>query len=118
MDEPTVGIDPQSRRMILDTIKELNQEGMTILYTTHHMEEAQELSNRWHYGLWQADCDRTQDELTQETNEIDLIQVQLDPSDNKPFIISQLETMNEIEQVKIEENGSSLFTKDAESSLA
>ncbi len=46
MDEPTVGIDPQSRRHILDTIKQLNQQGMTILYTTHYMEEAEELSHR------------------------------------------------------------------------
>lgn len=45
MDEPTVGIDPQSRRSILDSVKLLNQQGMTVLYTTHYMEEAQELSN-------------------------------------------------------------------------
>jgi ABC-2 type transport system ATP-binding protein len=46
MDEPTVGIDPQSRRRILDTVKELNEAGMTLLYTTHYMEEAEELSHR------------------------------------------------------------------------
>ena len=45
MDEPTVGIDPQSRRHILDNVKELNQQGMTVLYTTHNMEEAAELSH-------------------------------------------------------------------------
>jgi ABC-2 type transport system ATP-binding protein len=45
MDEPTVGIDPQSRRHILDNVKELNHQGMTVLYTTHYMEEAAELSN-------------------------------------------------------------------------
>ena len=45
MDEPTVGIDPQSRRNILDSIKAFNQQGMTVLYTTHYMEEAQELSD-------------------------------------------------------------------------
>jgi ABC-2 type transport system ATP-binding protein len=45
MDEPTVGIDPQSRRGILDGIKELNRQGMTVLYTTHYMEEAQEISD-------------------------------------------------------------------------
>ena len=45
MDEPTVGIDPQSRRGILDSIRELNQQGMTVLYTTHYMEEAQEISD-------------------------------------------------------------------------
>ncbi len=46
MDEPTVGIDPQSRRKILDSVKELNRRGVTVLYTTHYMEEAQELSHR------------------------------------------------------------------------
>ena len=46
MDEPTVGIDPQSRRAILDAVKDLNRQGMTVLYTTHYMEEAQELSDR------------------------------------------------------------------------
>ncbi|MCZ7672152.1 MAG: ABC transporter ATP-binding protein [Chloroflexi bacterium] len=46
MDEPTVGIDPQSRRNILDMVKELRDQGMTVLYTTHYMEEAEELSDR------------------------------------------------------------------------
>ncbi|MBN1260422.1 MAG: ABC transporter ATP-binding protein [Anaerolineae bacterium] len=45
MDEPTVGIDPQSRRKILDSVLDLNKQGMTVLYTTHYMEEAQELSD-------------------------------------------------------------------------
>ena len=45
MDEPTVGIDPQSRRHILDNVKLLNRQGMTVLYTTHYMEEAAELSD-------------------------------------------------------------------------
>jgi ABC-2 type transport system ATP-binding protein len=45
MDEPTVGIDPQSRRHILDNVKALNRDGMTVLYTTHYMEEAAELSD-------------------------------------------------------------------------
>jgi ABC-2 type transport system ATP-binding protein len=45
MDEPTVGIDPQSRRSILDSVLKLKNEGTTVLYTTHYMEEAQELSD-------------------------------------------------------------------------
>src|SRR5512147_2653228 len=45
MDEPTVGIDPQSRRSILDSVVDLQKQGMTVLYTTHYMEEAQELSD-------------------------------------------------------------------------
>lgn len=46
MDEPTVGIDPQSRNHILDSIKKLSKNGMTILYTTHYMEEVEEISTR------------------------------------------------------------------------
>jgi ABC-2 type transport system ATP-binding protein len=46
LDEPTVGIDPQSRRAILDAVKDLNRHGVTVLYTTHYMEEAEELSDR------------------------------------------------------------------------
>ncbi|MBD8069373.1 ABC transporter ATP-binding protein [Bacillus sp. PS06] len=46
MDEPTVGIDPQSRNHILETIRQLNKNGTTILYTTHYMEEVQNLASR------------------------------------------------------------------------
>ena len=46
MDEPTVGIDPQSRNHILNTVKRLNVEGMTIIYTSHYMEEVESLCNR------------------------------------------------------------------------
>ena len=46
LDEPTVGIDPQSRNHIMESILTLNQEGMTILYTTHYMEEAEQLCSR------------------------------------------------------------------------
>lgn len=46
MDEPTVGIDPQSRNHILSSIRTLRDNGMTILYTTHYMEEVEEISTR------------------------------------------------------------------------
>ncbi len=46
LDEPTVGIDPQSRNMIYETIEGLQSKGMTILYTTHYMEEADRLCDR------------------------------------------------------------------------
>ena len=47
MDEPTVGIDPQSRSYILDLIKQLNKENhMTVLYTSHYMEEVEKLCDR------------------------------------------------------------------------
>ncbi len=46
LDEPTVGVDPQSRSHIFDSIEALRKEGRTILYTTHYMEEAQRLCDR------------------------------------------------------------------------
>jgi len=46
LDEPTVGVDPQSRNFIFDNVESLNQDGLTVLYTTHYMEEAQRLCNR------------------------------------------------------------------------
>ncbi|WP_160674694.1 ABC transporter ATP-binding protein [Clostridium sp. C8-1-8] len=46
MDEPTVGIDPQSRNHILRSVKELNKQGCTIIYTSHYMEEVEELCSR------------------------------------------------------------------------
>ncbi len=45
-DEPTVGIDPQSRNAIFDYLEALNDEGKTIIYTTHYMEEAERLCSR------------------------------------------------------------------------
>ncbi|MDE2837643.1 MAG: ABC transporter ATP-binding protein [Chloroflexota bacterium] len=46
LDEPTVGIDPQSRNHIFDTVLALRDEGMSVLYTTHYMEEADRLCDR------------------------------------------------------------------------
>jgi ABC-2 type transport system ATP-binding protein len=46
LDEPTVGVDPQSRNHIFENVERLNREGLTILYTTHYMEEAERLCHR------------------------------------------------------------------------
>ncbi|MCL2401981.1 MAG: ABC transporter ATP-binding protein [Oscillospiraceae bacterium] len=46
MDEPTVGIDPQSRNHILESVKKIAQNGTTVLYTSHYMEEVQAISDR------------------------------------------------------------------------
>jgi ABC-2 type transport system ATP-binding protein len=46
LDEPTVGVDPQSRNAILENVLELKRQGRTIVYTTHYMEEAQKLCDR------------------------------------------------------------------------
>ena len=46
LDEPTVAVDPQSRRKILEGIRKLNEEGATIVYTSHYMEEVEEICTR------------------------------------------------------------------------
>lgn len=46
LDEPTVGVDPQSRNAIFESVEKLNREGLTIIYTTHYMEEAERLCHR------------------------------------------------------------------------
>lgn len=46
LDEPTAGVDPQSRNHIFDSIEELKSQGRTLIYTTHYMEEAQRLCDR------------------------------------------------------------------------
>lgn len=46
MDEPTVGIDPQSRNLIFEVVEKLHKKGMTIIYTTHYMEEAERFCDR------------------------------------------------------------------------
>ncbi len=46
LDEPTVGVDPQSRNAILESVERLSVEGMAVLYTTHYMEEAERLCDR------------------------------------------------------------------------
>jgi ABC-2 type transport system ATP-binding protein len=78
LDEPTVGIDPQSRRSILDTILQFNRQGMTVLYTTHYMEEAQELSD--HIAIMDQGkviAYGTHQELVQIVGELDRIDLTL-----------------------------------------
>jgi ABC-2 type transport system ATP-binding protein len=86
MDEPTVGIDPQSRRNILDSVMSLNQQGMTVLYTTHYMEEAQELSDQI-VILDQGEiiASGTHNELVKIVGELDRIDVTLNTDSVRMF---------------------------------
>lgn len=91
MDEPTVGIDPQSRRKILDTVKDLNQQGMTVLYTTHYMEEAEELSHR--VGIidnGELIALGTQNELTQLVGERETVTLHLGEGESGQSLVEAL----------------------------
>ena len=93
MDEPTVGIDPQSRRRILDTVKMLRDEqNMTVLYTTHLMEEAQELSDRVaiiDHG--EIIAMGTQDELTQQVGEEDRLEFTIGEQEIAETLLERLQ---------------------------
>lgn len=76
LDEPTVGVDPQSRNSILESVEALSTEGMAVLYTTHYMEEAERLCDRIAIidsGIIQAEG--TQDELIKLTGGADSIRL-------------------------------------------
>ncbi len=85
LDEPTVGVDPQSRNHMFANIEQLKQAGKTILYTTHYMEEAQRLCDRVaimdHGRILQLD---TVDGLIQRFGGASVVEVELTPGHSAP----------------------------------
>jgi ABC-2 type transport system ATP-binding protein len=112
MDEPTVGIDPQSRRKILDSVKELNQQGMTVLYTTHYMEEAQELSD--HIAIMDHGkliATGTHSELVKIVGELDRIELTINTESTR--VIKAWETISGVQQVTAENGHLTLLVDDS-----
>ena len=84
MDEPTVGIDPQSRNLIYEVIEKLNKDEITIVYTTHYMEEAERLCK--HIGIidnGQIIAQGTLDELREKANAKQCIVIEITNSNEK-----------------------------------
>ena len=76
LDEPTVGVDPQSRNSILEAVDELTDTGTAVLYTTHYMEEAERLCDR--IGIideGRLEAEGTRDELIELTGGVDHVQL-------------------------------------------
>jgi len=119
MDEPTVGIDPQSRRNILDSIKELNRQGMTILYTTHYMEEAEELSHR--VGIidhGQLIALGTQAALTKMIGQQDTLRLHLAEGADAEALAAALRTLPNVLQVSTRDRELILLVPEAETAIS
>ncbi len=119
MDEPTVGIDPQSRRAILDSVKDLNKQGMTVLYTTHYMEEAEELSNRVgiidHGDLIALG---TQKELTRQVGENDTLILHIGENENAEGLAVAMRAIHGVIKADINDHSVAVIAPEAEEILA
>jgi ABC-2 type transport system ATP-binding protein len=119
MDEPTVGIDPQSRRRILDTVIELNKKGLTVLYTTHYMEEAADLSHR--IGI--IDHGKlialgTQAELTRMVGEYDTLHVGVESDKvDKEQVLQTVGSIQGVHRASLEDGSMIVQAEDANAVL-
>ncbi|MFD0048048.1 ATP-binding cassette domain-containing protein [Actinomycetes bacterium NPDC127524] len=103
MDEPTVGIDPQSRNYILDSVRKLNEMGCTIIYTSHYMEEVEEICSRIaiiDHGKIIAEG--TKEQLTSIITKTKDIFVEVKSADPKD--IAAMKEITGVENVQMEEN--------------
>jgi ABC-2 type transport system ATP-binding protein len=103
MDEPTVGIDPQSRNYILTSVKKLNEMGSTIIYTSHYMEEVEEICSRIaivDHGKIIAEG--TKEQLKAIITDTKDITIEVKSAD--PLNIEQLKEINGVESVHVEGN--------------
>jgi len=119
MDEPTVGIDPQSRRAILDTVKDLNKQGMTVLYTTHYMEEAEELSDR--VGIMdhgELIAIGTQKELTRQVGETETLVLHIGENEDPQALVSAIKSLPDVLEANVVNHEISVITPSAAEVLA
>jgi len=119
MDEPTVGIDPQSRRAILDSVKDLNQQGMTVLYTTHYMEEAEQLSDR--VGIidhGELIALGTQAELNHQVGENDTLILHLGEGENAEALAAAVRNLPTVLEADLSNNSVTVIAPEAEDILA
>ncbi|HET7398161.1 MAG TPA: ABC transporter ATP-binding protein [Intrasporangium sp.] len=117
LDEPTVGVDPQSRNAILESVEALSVEGMAVLYTTHYMEEAERLCDRVAIidsGRIQAEG--TRDELIRLIGGLDSIR--LSGSGDTVAAAAALRALPAIEQVTADRHGLVLTVRDAPTAVA
>ncbi len=119
MDEPTVGIDPQSRRAILDAVKALRASGLTVLYTTHYMEEAAELSDR--VGIidhGELIAMGTQAELTRLVGSKETLRLHLGEDEDAAALTAALAALPGVERASMVDGAVVAVVEDAETIIA
>lgn len=103
LDEPTVGIDPQSRNHILNSVKEINKKGSTVIYTTHYMEEAEALCNRiCIMDKGNVIASGTKDELLDLINANDRIELKVEEVNGS--LLEEMEKLDFVSNIKTEDN--------------
>ncbi|RXZ02001.1 ABC transporter ATP-binding protein [Fictibacillus sp. S7] len=103
MDEPTVGIDPQSRNYILNSVRQLNEMGCTVIYTSHYMEEVEEICTR----IAIVDHGKVIAEGTKEQLKAiitDTKDIWVDVKSNDSLEESAIKEINGVNTVQVEEN--------------
>ena len=117
LDEPTVGVDPQSRNAILESVETLSVEGMAVLYTTHYMEEAERLCDRiaiMDSGRIQAEGTRS--DLITLTGDLD--HIRLAGAGNTAATAEALRALPAVEQVAADRRSLVLTVRDAPANVA
>jgi ABC-2 type transport system ATP-binding protein len=117
LDEPTVGVDPQSRNAILESVEALGLEGMAVLYTTHYMEEAERLCDRiaiMDSGRIQAEGTRS--ELVTLTGDLD--HIRLTGTGATTAAADALRALPAVAQVATDRRALTLTVRDAPTAVA
>ena len=116
LDEPTVAVDPQSRNNILDGIKKLRDEGATIVYTTHYMEEVEILCNRVIIlDKGKILASGTTDELKKMANTSEKVTVEVIDLDNS--IIDKIKELKNVDEVTYKDNNLLITYKKGKNNL-
>lgn len=116
LDEPTVAVDPQSRNNILDGIKKLRDNGATIIYTTHYMEEAEILCDRIIIlDKGQIIAQGTSDELKKKAKMEEKITVEINNIENSK--IEEIKKFENVDKVSLNMNALSVTYKKGKNNL-
>ena len=118
LDEPTVGVDPQSRNNILETLRELNRQGVTMLYTSHYMEEVEFLCS--HIAIMdhgRVIADGSQEELQRRAGGQDIISVRL-ADETDEALRTRLMALPGVETVELQDHAVRIATASGRALLA